>query len=180
MKNTGHTILVGITGSIAAYRALEVIRALKKKGFCVACVMTREAQAFVTPLSVRTLAQEKVYCDMFEEPEEWKVEHVSLAQRAEAIVIVPATANIIAKIAHGICDDLLTCTVLASQAKKIIVPAMDEVMYTSPQTQENIARLKGFGYAFIGPKKGTLASGKEGLGHIEDPSRIVEEVEKLF
>jgi len=172
--------LIGVTGSIAAYKALDVIRALKKKGFSVPCIMTEEAAHFVTPLSLRTLSGEKVYCDMFDDPVEWDVAHVSLADRADLIVIVPATAHIIAQLAQGLCGNLLTCTVLASKATKIIVPAMDETMYLTPQTQDNIARLKKLGYHCVGPQKGTLASGKKGIGHIEDTERIIEEVVRFF
>lgn len=179
MKTAKKTIVLGVTGSIAAYKACEITSLLKKEGFDVRVLLTKEAKEFVTPLSLQTLSQNKVVSDMFEIPEEWNPVHTALAQKADLIVIAPASANIIAKIASGICDDILTCTVFASAAPVLIAPAMNEKMYRHPITQENIAKLTKIGYHFIGPIKGHLACGCEDIGHIAEIPGIVKEVKRL-
>jgi len=173
-------IILGITGSIAAYKACDLITALSKKGYNVICITTREAEEFITPLTLETLSGNKVYRDMFRLPEKREVVHVSLAQKADLIVICPATANIIAKLASGMCDDLLTSTVISSEAPVLIAPAMNDKMYKNSITQRNLRELKKAGHAFIGPVQGRLACGYAGLGHLADIDRIIKNVEKIL
>lgn len=169
-------IVLGITGGIAAYKAPELVRLFTKSGIDVACVMTKEAREFVTPLTLRTLSGNPVYEDMFFESKnpDSKVEHIGLAQNCDLIVIAPATANIIGKIACGIADDLLTTTVMATDKKVLIAPAMNTKMWENPIVAENVKKLEKLGYLFIGPKKGQLACGDYGAGHIEDIAEIHE------
>ena len=180
MKNSKKTVLLGITGSIAAYKACDVIGLLNKEGFNVRVMLTKEAAEFVTPLTLQTLSRNKIITDMFELPDEWSPVHTSLAEEADLVMIVPATANVIAKIASGICDDILTCTVFATGAPVMIAPAMNEKMYKHPITQANIEKLKKVGYAFIGPIKGHLACGCDDIGHIADINDIVKEAKRLL
>lgn len=171
-------IILGITGSIAAYKACDIINILRRQGNNVTVIMTREAKEFISPLTLQTLSNNKVYCDMFELPTEWNPLHTSLADKADLILIAPACANTIGKIADGLCDDLLTCVVLASDAKLLVAPAMNEKMYRHPSVQENIKTLKARGVKFIGPIKGPLACGHDAVGHIADIDTIIAEVKK--
>lgn len=180
MKKTKKTIILGVTGSIAAYKACEITSLLKKEGFDVRVVLTKEAKEFVTALTLQTLSQNKVVEDMFEPLEEWDPLHTSLARRADLVLIAPATANVIAKLASGICDDILTCTVFAADRPVVIAPAMNDKMYKHKITQDNIVKLKKIGYRFIGPIKGHLACGCEAMGHIAPPKDIVAEVKRLM
>jgi len=173
-------IVVGVTGSIAAYKACELVRLFRKDGSAVTAVMTQEAMKFIAPLTLQTLSGNKVMTDLFEEPEEWNPAHVSLAKKANLVVIAPASANIIGKLACGIYDDMLTCTVAATEAPVLIAPAMNGVMYRQRAVQANIERLKKAGYIFVGPIKGTLACGDEATGHIADTADIVKEARKLL
>lgn len=173
------TIVLGVTGSIASYKAAELLSGLIKKGHGVSVIMTEEAAKFIAPLTFQTLSGNKVYSSMFEIPEEWDAKHVSLAKKAGVIVIAPATANIIGKLAGGICDDLLTCTVTASKAPVLLAPAMNDVMYNNKIVQENIARLKKAGFKFVGPKTGRLACGDIAIGCLADVEDIIKEIEKL-
>ena len=173
-------IILGVTGSIAAYKACEIIRSLKEEGFEVTVIMTGEAREFITPLTLAGLSRNKVYSRMFSDPQDWEIEHISLADKANLILIAPATANIIAKLACGLGDDLLSSCVLAAQAPVLIAPAMNFNMFKHKITQENIAKLKSAGYKFIGPGKGKLASGKVGLGRLADVEEIVKEVKKIL
>ena len=173
-------IILGVTASIASYKSCDIIRVLKEEGFEVTVVMTEEAKEFITPLSLAALSRNKVYSQMFADPGAWDIEHISLAQKCDLVLIAPATANIINKIACGICDDLLSCAVLATKAPILIAPAMNTNMYEHKITQGNIARLKGLGYKFIGPEKGKLATGKIGIGHLADVEDIVKEVKKIL
>ncbi|MCX5678905.1 MAG: hypothetical protein NTY76_07370 [Candidatus Omnitrophica bacterium] len=179
MKKDKKTIIFGVTGSIAAYKACELTSLLKKEGFNVRILLTKEGKEFVTALTLQTLSKNKVIMDMFESPEEWNPVHTSLAEEADLILIAPATANIIAKLASGICDDILTCTVFASDAPVLIAPAMNDKMYEHRIVQENIAKLKKIGYHFIGPIKGHLACGCEAMGHIADLADILAEAKRL-
>lgn len=174
------TILLGITGSIAAYKACELVNNLKKKGFDIICIMTREAEKFITPLTLETLSGNKVYTDMFELPKKREIYHVSLAQKAALTVICPATANIISKLACGLCDDLLTCTIISSKSPVLIAPAMNDNMYKNKITQKNIAELKKAGYKFVDPVVGNLACGHKGVGHIADINYISKTINKLL
>ncbi len=190
-------IILGITGSIAAYKACELITGLGKKGHDVTCIMTEEAEKFITPLTLETLSGNKAYGDMFalldkhEAVQQTRrhskhprltrgVTHVSLAQNADLIVICPATANIIAKLASGLCDDLLSATVISSTAPVLIAPAMNDRMYGNSITQRNIRELIKTGYKFIDPVKGQLACGYAGVGHLARISQIMDRIEKIL
>jgi phosphopantothenoylcysteine synthetase/decarboxylase len=176
----GKVVVVGVTGSIAAFKAAALVSALVKIGLEVRVVMTKEAEYFITPLTLQMISGNKVSREMFEASGVWDVEHVSLADAADLVVIAPATANFLAKLAGGVCDDLLACVVLATQAKVLIAPAMNDGMYAHPATKDNIARLKKFGYKFIGPKKGRLACGRDAMGRMSDVEDIVKAVKKAL
>ncbi|TBR16605.1 hypothetical protein EPO66_04440 [bacterium] len=171
-------IILGVTASIAVYKACDIIRKLKKEGFSVTVVATPETEEFVRPLLWQSLSGNKAYSGLFSDPESWDVEHISLADKADLVLIAPATANIIGKIASGICDDLLSCVVCATKAKVLICPAMNENMYENKIVEGNIAKLKGLGYKFVEPRKGSLACGKIGVGCLAEVDTIVKEVKK--
>ncbi len=173
-------VVLGVTASIAIYKACEIVRRLRENGFCVRVVMTEEACQLIRPVVFQSLSANKVYCGMFEEPGSWEVEHISLADKAELVLIAPATANIIGKLAGGICDDLLTCAVCATRAQVLICPAMNENMYKNDIVQENIARLKKHGYRFVEPKVGNLACGRRGPGCLAEVDTIVKEALRLL
>jgi len=174
-------IILGVTASIAIYKACDIIRRLKACGFSVHVVMTKEAEELIKPIVFRSLSANRVYRGLiFDEQDSWEIQHVALAQKADLILIAPATANIIAKLAAGICDDLLTCTVCASKSKVLIAPAMNENMYNNKITQSNISKLKSCGYKFIAPNKGLLACGVVGTGCLAETVEIVKEVKKLL
>ena len=173
-------IIVGVTGSVACYKALDVIRSLQRIGMATEVVLTNEAEEFIRPVLFPAISGNKVISSsLFKLPEEWESAHISLAERADLILIVPATANIIGKIASGLCDDMLTCTVCATKAPLLFAPAMNKGMYTNKIVQENILKLKKVGYHFIGPVKGKLSCGTEGIGHVQDIETIVKEVKRL-
>jgi phosphopantothenoylcysteine decarboxylase/phosphopantothenate--cysteine ligase len=173
-------ILLGVTASIAGYKACDIIRDLKEEGYNVNVIMTGDAKEFIAPLSLAALSRNKVYSEMFSDPSAWDIEHISLADKADLILIAPATANIIGKIACGLCDDLLTCTVLAAKAPVLIAPAMNTNMYEHKITRENIAKLKKIGYHFIGPEKGKLATEKIGIGRLSETKDIIKEVKRIL
>ena len=164
----------GVTGGIAAAKATLVASMLVKQGLDLHVIMTESACEFVTPLTFRTLTANPVTVDMFEEPGQWNVKHVALAQRADVFVIAPATANFLGKTVAGIADDMLTTTVMATRAPVVIAPAMNSGMYESPIVQRNIASLKALGYMFVGPESGRLACGDTGAGRMAAPERIVD------
>jgi phosphopantothenoylcysteine decarboxylase/phosphopantothenate--cysteine ligase len=168
-------IILGVCASIAIYKACELIRRLRDKGCSVTVVMTGEARELIKPALFANLSGNKVYTDMFEQPEQWDIEHVSLAEKADLVLIAPATANIIAKIAAGLSDDMLSCLVCATSAPVLIAPAMNEKMYLNKITQANIQKLKSLGYKFVEPTKGKLACGKVGIGCLADVDTIVKE-----
>jgi phosphopantothenoylcysteine decarboxylase len=173
MKN----IILGVTGSIAAYKAAEIAHLLFKKGFQVEVIMTNGATKFVTPLTFRSLTQNRVYTDVFQDDFPSEIKHISLAQKADLVLIAPATANCIGKIAGGIGDDMLSTTILAVKNKPVfIAPAMNTNMWDNSIVQENITKLKGFGYQFIEPKESMLACGTFGKGALADVNQIVEAV----
>jgi len=172
-------ILVGVTGSIAAYKAAEIIRLLKKKKARIYPIMTRAATHFISPLTLQTLTSQRVTLQLFRK-EEKRAEHISLAELADLFLIAPATANIIGKIAHGIADDILTTTVLATRAPVLIAPAMNNMMYENPILQQNIENLKAVGFHFIGPERGALADGKIEIGRMTEPQQIVEYSERII
>lgn len=173
-------ILLGITASIAAYKACDVITQLKRLSFKVTVCVTKNALQFIAPLTLQTLSGNKIFCDMFEPVTEYNPMHISLAEKTDLILIAPATADCISKIAAGICDDILTCTVVSTKAPILIAPAMNENMYKNKIIQDNINKLKQTGFKFIGPRKGRLVSGVEGIGHIADVAQIVKEVKKVL
>jgi phosphopantothenoylcysteine decarboxylase/phosphopantothenate--cysteine ligase len=170
---TNKTIVLGITGSIAAYKAADIASKLVQAGAKVEVIMTKSATEFVTPLTFRSLTGRQVVTEMFELASEFSIEHVALAEAADVVVIAPATANIIAKLAVGIADDMLSGTVLATEAPVIVAPAMNVNMFQNSITQDNLARLKTRGFTIVDPGYGRLASGKIGLGRLA-------EVEKIF
>ena len=177
---TGKKVVLGVTGSIAAYKACGILSCLKGLGADVFVVMTESATHFVTPLTLQTLSENKVHVNLFNLLEEWKLEHISLAERADLILIAPATANTIAKLVAGIADNLLTATVLATRAPVLIAPAMDETMYKNSSTQANIEKLKEKGFKFVGPDYGQLASGKVGLGRLANNEEILDCVKDML
>jgi phosphopantothenoylcysteine decarboxylase len=162
------TIILGVTGSIAAHRAADLASQLTKQEYSVHVVMTRDAQRFITPLPFKTLSRHPVITDLYDEEEGWKPAHVRLADEAALLLIAPATANILAKLANGIADDALSCIALAlnPQAKTLVAPAMNGKMWQHPATQQNVATLKLRGVEFIGPEAGMLSCGYEGLGRL--------------
>jgi len=169
----GKTVVLGVTGSIAAYKAVDIASQLNRAGVKVDVVMTKEATKFVSPLSFRAITGRVVATDMFDASSELNVTHIALASAADVVAIAPATANIIAKLAAGLADDALCCTVLATKAPVVIAPAMDANMYENPVTQENVSKLKKRGFVFVGPKFGKLVSGVEGLGRFADTGEII-------
>jgi phosphopantothenoylcysteine decarboxylase/phosphopantothenate--cysteine ligase len=172
----GRTVVVGFTGGIACYKACEVVRLLAQAKARVPVVMSAGAQQFVTPLTLQTLSGHPVATDTFSLTEESQIGHIRLADSADVILIAPATANVLAKLAAGIADDLLTTVVLASRATLIVAPAMNVHMWEHPATQENLRRLVARRVRVVGPAKGSLACGYEGEGRLADPADIVEEV----
>jgi len=166
-------IVLGVTGSIAAYKAAELASRLAQEGALVEVIMTRSAQEFVAPLTFQTLTQRPVITDMFRLLSEMNIAHVALAQRADLVLIAPATANTIAKLAHGLADDMLSATVLATRAPVLIAPAMETNMYENPVTQANLASLVARGMTVVEPEVGHLASGRYGKGRMADPAVIL-------
>jgi len=173
-------IILGITASVAIYKACDIIRRLQKQGFQITVVMTAKAQELIKPVLFQSLSGNKVHCGLFDTPESWEIEHISLAKIADLVLIAPATANIIGKIAGGICDDLLTCIVCATKAPVLICPAMNENMYNNKITQENIQKLKSLGYKFVEPIKGRLACGTAGMGCLAEVETIIKEVKRIL
>ena len=181
MKTNPKKILLGVTGSIAAYKSAEIIRRLQDKGFAVTVIMTKEAERFITSVTLGSLSGHKVYRDMFEENDSaWHMNHLQLAKEADLLLIAPATANIVAKLACGITDDLLTCIALATEAKIVVAPAMHAEMYRNKIFQRNCRQLKDFGMTVIDPVRGKLACGTVGEGHLADVDDIVKAVISLI
>ncbi|GAA0065710.1 MAG: bifunctional phosphopantothenoylcysteine decarboxylase/phosphopantothenate--cysteine ligase CoaBC [Clostridium perfringens] len=168
-------VVVGVSGGVAVYKALDVISRLRKKDVEVHVIMTKSATEFVTPLSFQSLSQNMVITDMFAEPKAWEIQHISLAKKADLMLIVPATANIIGKVANGIADDMLSTTIMATKAPVVFCPAMNTNMYENPIVQRNINLLKELSYEFIEPASGRLACGDEGKGKLQDTEIIAEE-----
>jgi len=174
--------VLGVTGSIAAYKAADLASRLTQQKCNVRVVMTAEAQRFITPLPFKTLSRNPVITDLYDEEEGWKPAHIRLADEADLLLIAPATANVIAKLAHGLANDALSCLALAlnPKAKVLIAPAMNGQMWLHPATQQNVATLKKRGVEFIGPEAGMLACGYEGLGRLWPVEEIVEHALKLM
>lgn len=173
-------ILLGVTASVAAYKACDIVRRLKERNYAVTVIMTPDATRLIRPVLFQSLSGNRVATDMFEQPDTWEIEHIALAQKADVLLIAPATADIIGKIAAGICDDVLTCTVCATRAPVLIAPAMNEQMYKNAIVQANIKKLKSAGYRFVGPREGKLACGTTGVGCLAEVDTIVETVKKLL
>ncbi len=173
-------IVVGVTGGIAAYKSAEIVSRLRHLGASVHVIMTRNATQFVSPLTFQTLSANPVVTDTFAVPESWHVGHVALAQRAELFVIAPATANILAKMACGLADDMLSTTVLATRAPILVAPAMNTGMWTAEATQQNMAVLRKRGVHVVGPDSGVLACGDQGAGRMAEPEEIVARIQKLL
>ena len=173
MMLANRTIVLGITGSIAAYKAADIASKLTQAGARVEVVMTESATRFIAPLTLRNITGRPVATDMFDLTSEYSLEHIALAEAADVIVIAPATANTIAKLAAGIADNLLCSIVLATQAPIIVAPAMNVNMFENSVTQDNIAKLKKRGFAIVDPAYGRLASGKMGSGRLAETDRII-------
>lgn len=173
-------IVIGITGGIACYKVCEIISYLVKEGANVDVIMTKNAKEFITPLTIETLSKNKVITDMFEKREHIEVEHISLARKANLILIVPATANIIGKVANGIADDMLSTTIMATTSQVIFAPAMNNQMYTNKIVQDNIKKLKNYGYKFIAPIEGNLACGYKAIGKLAKKETIIDVINKFF
>lgn len=169
-------IVLGVTGSIAAHRAADLASLLTKAGHCVRVVMTADAQRFITSLPFKTLSRNPVVTDLYDEEEGWKPAHIRLADEAQLLLIAPATANLIARLAHGIADDALTCIALAlnDQARTLIAPAMNGRMWSHPATQANARTLTERGAEFIGPEAGLLSCGYEGIGRLWPVDQIAQ------
>lgn len=178
--NENKCIIVGITGGIAVYKICYLVSSLKKQGYDVHVLMSKEAQEFVTPLTFQTLSNNKVITDMFTIDYTPDVHHISLAKKADLFVIAPATANVIAKVANGIADDMLTTTFLASNCKKLIVPAMNTQMLMNPVTQDNIQKCKNYGMHIFESNSGYLACGDIGKGRLPEPDEIEDKIKEVF
>lgn len=173
-------IVIGITGGIASYKMAEVVNTLVKNGHEVHVIMTENAMEFITPLTLQTLSKNKVVTNMFDKIDKWDTEHISLAQCADVFLVAPATANIIGKIANGIGDDMLTTTIMATRAKVILAPAMNTAMLENPIVQDNIEKLKRYGYSILDTEEGRLACGDLGKGKLLAWEKIVEKVEEIL
>ena len=172
--SAGKNVVLGVTGSIAAYKAADLASRLTKQGAAVRVVMTADALRFITPLVFKTLSRNPVVTDLYDEEEGWKPTHIRLADEADLLLIAPATANNLAKLACGIADDALSCIALAlnPRSKVLLAPAMNGKMWLHPATRQNVAMLQSRGVEFIGPEEGMLSCGYEGLGRLWDPEKI--------
>jgi phosphopantothenoylcysteine synthetase/decarboxylase len=175
-------IVLGVTGSIAAHKAADLASLLAKAGHNVRVVMTADAQRFITPLPFKTLSRNPVITDLYDEEEGWKPTHIRLADEADLLLLAPATANVIAKLTHGIADDALTCIALAlnPKAKILVAPAMNGKMWLHAATQENVATMKSRGAEFIGPEEGMLSCGYEGIGRLWPVDQIATRATELL
>lgn len=169
-------IILGVTGSIAAYKAADLASQLTKANHSVTCVLTREAVEFVTPLTLRTLSKNLVITDLFAEKEGWQPGHIQLADDADLLLIAPASANILAAMANGFAHDALTAIALATRAPVLIAPAMNGKMWQHPATVKNVETLRGFGARFVEPAAGMLACGYEGVGRLAEVETILHAV----
>ena len=179
-KTPGKKILLGVSGSISAYKALDIITELRENGFEVHVVMTKDAHHFVTPLTLQSFSGTEVVQDFFSVEGRLKPIHIELAKKCDLILVAPASADIIAKLAHGLADDVLSCAVLASDAPLVIAPAMNEKMFYKKITQENIEKLKKHGAVIVDPIKGHLVCMDQGMGHLAENSAILKAVRAHF
>jgi len=171
-------IVLGVTGSIGAYKTGDLIRQLRDGGYGVTCVLTQRATKFISPTTLQALSERKAYTDLFD-PESPQIVHTMLADRARAILVAPATANIIGKFANGLADDLLSCILLATRAKILFAPAMNVHMWQHPTVQRNVTTLKRLGVRFVGPDVGKLACGYEAIGHLAETEEIIRALKQL-
>lgn len=169
-------VVIGITGGIACYKVCDIISRLVKEDINVDVIMTKNATQFITPLTVETLSKNKVIVGMFDESDYTEVTHIKLAKKADLLVVVPATANIIGKVANGIADDMLSTTIVATKSKVVFAPAMNNQMYENKIIQDNIKKLKKYGYEFIEPVLGNLACGDKGVGKLASKETIIEKI----
>lgn len=176
----GNHILLGVTGSIAAYKAAEIVRLFIAAGDEVSVIMTPAATKFVGELTFRTLTRRPVGVEMFREAAEWKPEHIAFAERADVLLVAPCTANVIAKLAHGLADDLLSCTALACTAPLVIAPAMNEKMWDHPAVRRNVELLRERGAVFVDVGSGDLACGYQGRGRMAAPEGVVDTVRRVL
>lgn len=174
------TVILGVCASIAAYRACGIINRLKENGIDVVVCLSKDAENFITPLTLQALSGNRVFKDMFEPIKEWDPLHISLAQRADAVLVAPASADIISRVSAGLCDDLLSCVIVSTKAPVIFAPAMNDAMYNNKIILANIEKLKKLGYNFVGPIKGRLACGRQGLGRIADTDEIIKKAKALL
>lgn len=174
------TIIIGVCASIAAYRVCEIINLLKRDGIDVIICMSEDAHHFITPLTFQALSANKVYQDMFAASCDYSPVHISLARLADLVCIMPATSDIISKVAAGICDELLTCTIASTRAPVLFAPAMNDVMYANKILQANITKLEKLGYYFTGPEQGRLVCGTKGKGHIACTQEIIRRIKSLL
>lgn len=177
---SGKNIVMGVSGGIAVYKAVDVVSRLKKLNANVDIIMTKSASEFVTPLTFQSISQNPVTVNIFNEPKQWEIEHISLAKKADIFLVAPATANIIGKVANGIADDMLSTTIMATRAKVIFAPAMNTNMYNNVIFRDNMNKLKNYGYEFIKPGSGRLACGDIGEGKMAEPSDIVDYLTSSF
>ncbi len=176
----GRTVVLGVTGSISAYKTVDLASKLVQRGIKVDVVMTEAATKFVAPLTFQSVTHRQVFTNMFAEVSAFEIEHIALAERADVVAIVPATANTISKLTAGLADNLLTCVVLATQAPVVLAPAMDRGMYANQITQENLDKLRSRGFIVVGPAHGRLASGLEGWGRLAEVEEILAEILKAL
>src|SRR3954453_18129175 len=176
----GREILVAVCGGIAAYKVADVVSKLVQSGAGVTVVMTREATKFITPLTFEALSGRKVRTGTFDLVDSSDPQHIALTERADLMLVAPATSNVIAKVAHGLCDDLISLMVCAAACPVVFAPAMNNRMWDHPIAQENVAKLKRLGYRFIGPDAGWLACRNVGSGRLSEPGKIVEEVTRML
>lgn len=179
-ERKGIELIVGVTGSVAAFKAAELVSLLTQKNFKVTVVLTEAAQRFIQPLTFQALSHQPVITDLFSTNKNWEADHIALAQRVSLVIIAPATANIIGKIAQGLADDFLTTLVISTTSPVLLCPAMNKQMYENRFVQENIQKLKRAGFYFLGPEKGHLACGDEGLGRLVEIKQIISEVLKIL
>ena len=173
-------ILIGVTGGISAYKVCDIVSALKHKGANVNVIMSKNATKFITALTLETLSKNKVYVEMFDGEYEQEVRHISLARNADIVLVAPCSANVIGKLANGIADDMLTTTLIATKAQVVIAPAMNDNMYSNLIVQDNIRKLKEFGYKFIEPDTGNLACGYIGKGKLAKKEVILNYLENVL
>src|SRR5437588_13106346 len=176
----GRRSLLTIAGGIAAYKILDLIRRLREQGAAVRCIMTAAAQQFITPLSVASLSEDKVYGELFSLTDESEMGHIRLSREADLLVVAPATADLIARMAAGLADDLAATTLLASDKPVLIAPAMNAMMWAHPATQANLATLKARGVVQVGPGSGDLACGEVGFGRMAEPADILAAIARML